>query len=263
MLRLLLLTLTCLPLLGAEPFLVAHRGASDDAPENTLPAFQLAWKQGANAIEGDFRLTNDGHIVCVHDDTTKRTGDRNLTVAKSSLADLRKIDAGSWKDPRWKDTKIPTLKEVLATIPDHGSLYLEIKCGSEIVPNLVTQLEKSTIRKDQITVICFSSNVIRAFKEAAPDRTASWLCSFEHKAGKTKPTYNSAFATLAAIKADGLSTNAWKGIDKPFISRVRKAGCSHHVWTVNDASIARKFLDLGTATITTDRPGALRKELNP
>lgn len=76
--------------LSAEPFIVAHRGASHDAPENTLAAFELAWEQGADAIEGDFHLTQDGHIVCLHDKDTKRTAGKKLVVGKSSLEELRK-----------------------------------------------------------------------------------------------------------------------------------------------------------------------------
>lgn len=263
MLRFFLAALACLPLLAAEPVLVAHRGASADAPENTLPAFNLAWKQGANAIEGDFHLTSDGHIVCIHDKDTKRTGNRKLTVAESTLAELRKLDAGSWKAPRWSGTRIPTLTEVINTIPEDRFFFLEVKCGPEIVPSLLTTLDASPLRKDQVTVISFNSKVIHAFKTAAPDRPASWLCSFKEELGRTKPSYNSAFKTLASIKADGFSTNAWPAINADFLTRVHKAGCKHHVWTINDAPTARKFLTLGTTTVTTDRPGALRRELNP
>ncbi|MDP7286911.1 MAG: glycerophosphodiester phosphodiesterase family protein, partial [Phycisphaerae bacterium] len=71
--------------------IVAHRGASRDAPENTIAAFELAWKQGADAIEGDFYLTKDRRIVCIHDSSTKRTARANLSVAKSTLAELRKL----------------------------------------------------------------------------------------------------------------------------------------------------------------------------
>ena len=70
----------------AKPLIVAHRGASFEAPENTLPAFNLAWEQGADAIEGDFLLTKDGHIVCIHDRTTKRFCEEDLEVAKSTPA---------------------------------------------------------------------------------------------------------------------------------------------------------------------------------
>lgn len=88
--------------LSAEPVIVAHRGASHDAPENTLPAFELAWEQGADAIEGDFHLTRDGHIICLHDKDTKRTAGVKLVVKNSPLAELRKLDVGEWKDPRFK-----------------------------------------------------------------------------------------------------------------------------------------------------------------
>jgi len=71
-----------------KPLIVAHRGSSFDAPENTLPAFRLAWEQGADAIEGDFLLTKDNKIVCIHDKTTKRFSDQNLVVAESTLEQL-------------------------------------------------------------------------------------------------------------------------------------------------------------------------------
>jgi len=74
------------------PLIVAHRGASHDAPENTIPAFQLAWQQKADAIEGDFYLTRDNEIVCIHDRTTKRYSDRDLVVAESTLEELRQLD---------------------------------------------------------------------------------------------------------------------------------------------------------------------------
>lgn len=259
--RFFLALLACLPPLQGAPFLVAHRGASEANPENTLPAFELAWKQGANAIEGDFRLTRDGHIICLHDATTKRTSSRNLTVDRSTLEELRLLDVGTWKGPEWKGTRIPTLAEVLATVPKHGTLFLEVKCGPEIIPPLLAELDQCPLRIDQITLISFNTEVIRAYKIAAPKRPASWLCSFKKKLGRTKPTRAMVLDTLTTIKADGLSSNPWKAIDSTFLDQLRKLGCQHHVWTVNDAPTARHFLELGTTSITTDRPGLLRQEL--
>ncbi|MFV2065815.1 MAG: glycerophosphodiester phosphodiesterase family protein, partial [Pirellulales bacterium] len=97
--------------------IVGHRGASHDAPENTLAAFQLAWQRGADGVEGDFYLTSDGHIVCIHDADTERVAGEKLIVAESTLADLRQLDVGAWKGERWRGEKIPTLEEVLATVP--------------------------------------------------------------------------------------------------------------------------------------------------
>ena len=79
----------------AKPLIVAHRGSSFERPENTLPAFELAWEQGADAIEGDFLLTKDKQIVCIQDHSTKHLANRNLVVGESTLEELRELDVGS------------------------------------------------------------------------------------------------------------------------------------------------------------------------
>lgn len=81
--------------------IVAHRGASYDAPENTLAAFRLAFEKDADGIEGDFYLTSDNRIVCIHDSDTERVAGKKLIVAKSTLAELKQLDVGSWKDKKW------------------------------------------------------------------------------------------------------------------------------------------------------------------
>ncbi|NIL97886.1 MAG: hypothetical protein GTO53_09115, partial [Planctomycetales bacterium] len=129
--------------LAAEPLIVAHRGASGDAPENTIEAFQLAWQQGADAIEGDFHLSQDGQVVCIHDKDTQRTAGQALIVAESSLEDLRKLDVGSFFGPRYSGARIPTLAEVLATVPQGKKIYLDIKCGAAIVPPMLEQLKRA------------------------------------------------------------------------------------------------------------------------
>ena len=112
-----------------NPLVIAHRGSSAQAPENTLPAFQLAWAQGADGIEADFLLTKDGHIVCFHDKDTKRLAGRQLAVAAATLEELRQFDVGSiqpqaveralrsWKGDQYKGVRIPTIAEVFATVP--------------------------------------------------------------------------------------------------------------------------------------------------
>ena len=111
---------------GTRPIVIAHRGASHDAPENTLEAFRLAWEQGADAIEGDFRLTADRRIVCIHDATTARTGDRTLRVSRSRFDALRRVDVGAWKGARWRGASIPSLEEVLACVPAGKRLFIEL-----------------------------------------------------------------------------------------------------------------------------------------
>ncbi len=129
--------------------LIGHRGASFDAPENTLAAFRLAWEEGADGVEGDYRLTLDGEIVCLHDPTTRRTAGINLAVAKATLAQLRELDVGSWKGEQWAGEPIPTLREVIATVPPGKRLFIELKSGPEILLPLAAILAESGLPHEQ------------------------------------------------------------------------------------------------------------------
>ena len=177
----LLLTLFAGHLVLGKPLIVAHRGASFDAPENTLPAFELAWEQGADAIEGDFLLTIDNQIVCIHDKTTKRLAEQNLVVAESTLEQLKTLDVGSWKNKKYAGTQIPTISEVFATVPKGKIFFVEVKCGPEIIPYLIKEIKKSDLKMDQVRLICFNKEVIKVFKETVPDYKAFWLTGFKKR----------------------------------------------------------------------------------
>src|SRR4051812_13053462 len=115
----LLLVLTSMTFAADEPKVewIAHRGESYLAPENTLAAFKLTWELGgADAGETDIHLTRDNQLVISHDKDTKRTTGTELLIKDSTLAQLRALDAGSWKDPKYSGEKLPTLAEALATI---------------------------------------------------------------------------------------------------------------------------------------------------
>ncbi|BCX47264.1 glycerophosphoryl diester phosphodiesterase [Haloferula helveola] len=252
----------CLPLLShaAEPLIVAHRGASKAAPENTLPAFRLAWKLGADAIEGDFHLTKDKRIVCIHDADTKKVSSRNLVVSRSTLAELKELDVGSFHGEKFKGTRVPTLSEVVATVPDGKQIFIEIKCGPEIVPFLLKQLEASSLRHEQIVIISFKEEVIRQVKSQSPEYEAFWLCAFKtDKEGAVKPGVDEVLQKLAAIGADGLSSNS--RIAESFIEAVKAKGYQWHVWTVDDPDEARRMESLGVESITTNVPGLIRQSL--
>ena len=110
-----------------NPCVFAHRGASGDAPENTLSSFQLAVTQGAHAVELDAKLSQDGHIIVIHDRTLKRTTNGSGYVHKTKFDDLRKLDAGSWFDPQFSGEKIPTLEQVLEALKGRIGVNIEIK----------------------------------------------------------------------------------------------------------------------------------------
>ena len=131
-----------------------------------MPAFVLAWKQGADAIEGDFLLTKDNKIICIHDGSTKRLADRNLVVRQSTLKELHELDIGSWKHEKFKGTKIPTIAEVFTTIPKGRKIFVEVKCGPEIIPHLVQEIENSKLKTEQVVLICFKKEVVQDFKKS-------------------------------------------------------------------------------------------------
>jgi len=256
-----LLCFWSLSTLSAEVRIVAHRGASKEAPENTLPAFALAWEQGADAIEGDFHLTRDGHIVCLHDSNTKKVADRNLVVADSTLAALRTLDVGLSHGQAFRGTVIPTLSEVFATVPDRRLIYVEIKCGPEIVPRLLEEIEKSQLQRKQIVVISFQKGVIRRVEAKAPDLKTMWLSGFrKDQTGRITPTAAEVLATLRSIKADGFSSSK-DGVTKVLIDEIKRNGFEYHVWTVDDAATAKKFQRWGARSITTNVPGSLKAAL--
>jgi len=245
--------------------IVAHRGASFDAPENTLAAFNLAWEQGADAIEGDFFLTSDQQIVCIHDEKTKRTSGEERDVAKTTFDELRKLDVGRWKDPRFTGERIPTLSEVLATVPSPKKIYIEIKCGPEIVPFLPPVLKKSGLKPDQTIVISFNKQVIAETRRQIPEIEAYWLVGFrQNKETKVyEPSVDTIFQTAADIQTQGIDVQAHRElVNADFVKRLRDRKLGFHVWTVNEPVDALHFQKLGVDSITTDRPAFLRRELN-
>ena len=254
------LTLTFLLTLSlfAEPLIVAHRGASKQAPENTLPAFELAWKQGADAIEADFRLTKDGHVVCIHDANTKKTADKNLIIAKSTLSELKKLDFGLFKGEQFKGTRIPTIGEVFASIPKGKKIFIEIKSGPETVQPLLKAIKLSSLQPEQIALICFKEKILLDVKKHAPPLYTSWLCSLKKdKRGKMKPSLNSILKTIKACQIDGFSSS-YNQLNQEIIQTLQKQGTDCHVWTINDTRHAKKFVDWKINSITTDLPDKIK-----
>ena len=247
--------------LVGKPMVVAHRGASGEAPENTIPAFKLAWRQGADAIEGDFHLTKDGQVVGIHDANTKKVAAKNLVVKNTTLAELKKLDVGIKKGTAFENTSIPTIGEVFKTIPAKKKIYIEIKCGLEIIPPLLREVSKSQLEKEQIVFICFDAKIIGEVKMKAPHFKAYWLSDVkQNKDGSFTPSLEDSLVTLRKVKADGMSSSR-SGIDDEFISKLQMAGFEHHVWTVNEIKTAQWFANQGTLSVTTDFPGRIKGAL--
>ena len=250
---------------GYAQMIVGHRGASFDAPENTCAAFEEAWQQGADGVEGDFYITADQQIVCIHDKDTKRTAGKNLKVTSSRLDQLKQLDYGSWKGPKFKGESIPTFAEVAACIPPDKTFVIELKAGPEIVPLLVEQLKQSDLKHEQLLIIAFDSETIAKSKELLPDVRAHWLVGYKQdkKTGQWAPTLDTIAQTLGDCHADGLGTQGEPAVvTEEFVSELKKRGLREfHVWTIDDPDQARYFQKLGAIGITTNRPALIREAI--
>ncbi|UCD49477.1 MAG: glycerophosphodiester phosphodiesterase [Phycisphaerales bacterium] len=241
--------------------LIAHRGASYLAPENTVASAKLAWDKKADAVEVDIYRAQDGKVVVIHDKTTKRTGGEELEVATSTAEQLRQLDVGSFKSQTYAGERIPLLEEIIATLPPQRRLFVEIKCGPEVLWPLQTVIDASG-KRDQIVIIGFGLDTVKASKKLMPDLPTYWLVGTK-KDEETEawiPHSATLIDDITGTGLDGLNVH-WAGVTKDFAQDVRDAGLGLYVWTVNDPVEAARLAKLGVAGITTDRPGWLRSQL--
>jgi len=243
--------------------IVAHRGASARAPENTLEAFKLAWQLGADAIEGDFRLTRDKRIVCIHDATTQRVASKNLKVESTDSAQLRELDVGIGFSPEFRGARIPYFEEVVATVPDGKQIVIEIKGGTRIVPHLIEALEKSPLRKSQVFLICFNRTVLKQLKRADPAYKTGLLIRFRPRGDRRLgPGINEILNLARETGCDAINAEAHPSLSETFVRTLRTHGYGVHVWTVDSPEQAAILCRHGAESITTNKPGLIRRHLD-
>ncbi len=253
--------------------IIGHRGASFDAPENSLSSMKLAWKQGADGIETDIHLSKDGKMVVMHDYDTKRTGGVDKKIADSTWAELQTVDIGKWKGEQFAGEKIPTLESFFETIPSGKCIFTEIKLkdtvkGAEfekakaILNELETAMSASGKKPKQLRIITFHYEMAKAAKAQFPKHPVYWLSGYtkDKKTGKF-PEIDELIQKAKEANLDGLDLNSNFPIDKNFVKKVHKAGLKLYTWTVDDPEVARAEKKAGVDGITTNRPGFLRAEL--
>lgn len=248
---------------GIPVEIIAHRGASFDAPENTLASVRLAWEQDADAVEIDVYLSRDGQVVAIHDKTPKRYGGPDRPVAEMTWDELRSLDVGAWKAPQWKGERIPLLEEILPTIPERKRLFIEIKAGPEILPELKRVLAEAKRPARQTAIIGFSAETMRAARETLPDLQIYWIVRLkaEQEAAVWERDVHELIAKAREIDVHGVDLGGSERIDAAFIEALKVANIPWYVWTINDPKEAERLCRLGCWGITTDRPGFLRREL--
>jgi len=229
------------------PEITAHRGASFHAPENTLAAYKLAWEVDSDAVEIDIYKTKDGRIIAMHDGSTARTTGVDMKIAESTFEELRALDAGSWKGSQYKGEKIPSLEEILSTVPDGKRLLIEIKVDG-IVPDFLKVIDASGISPEKISVISFHQQAMRDIKAHRPSLQAYWLCC---------PGPGNADELIEIAKSlgvDGVDALASKELDEDLVRRFRELGMQVYCWTVDDNETALRMAKLEVDGITTNKP---------
>src|SRR6266496_5116494 len=243
--------------------IIAHRGASRDAPENTLAAIRLAWQQAADAVEVDVQLSRDGKLVVIHDDNTRRSGGFARKVSAQTLDELRKLDVGRWKGKRWAGEKIPTVAEVLETVPDGKRLFVELKCGSDGILEFKREAKAAGKRPESIVAIGFSRETMRQLKADMPALEVCWISKLRRhwRTGRWLPAAGRLIAAAQEIGVDGLDLDARSPVNSALVEKLGAAGLKVYVWTVDSPAKAGKLVAAGVDGITTNRPGWLREKL--
>ncbi|GAA2731627.1 glycerophosphodiester phosphodiesterase [Streptomyces nogalater] len=262
---------------------VAHRGASEDAPEHTLAAYRKAVEDGADALECDVRLTADGHLVCVHDRRVNRTSNGRGAVSALELADLAALDFGSWKtreawhgrdeEPDWEHrpedreaTSVLTLERLLELVSDAGrrvELAIETKhptrWAGQVEERLLTLLNRfglaapASAAESPVRIMSFSARSLHRVRAAAPTLPTVYLMQF------VSPRLRDG-RLPAGVGIAGPSIRILRG-HPSYVERLRRAGHQVHVWTVNEPEDVDLCVELGVDAIITNRPRAVLRRL--
>ncbi|MBF2053992.1 MAG: hypothetical protein IGS03_11090 [Candidatus Sericytochromatia bacterium] len=259
------------PLTAAgEIWVIAHRGASKEAPENTLPAFQLAMDQGADMIELDVKTTKDGQIVIFHDRFLRRTTNGEGRIENQTLDQLKALDAGSWFDPvRFANERIPTLREVLELTAGKIMLNLEIKKGAFSRENdhferhLIALLEEYEMVPHTL-VSSFSTLPLIRIKEQAPRLSTALLYGDTIRTNLRPkiPIYGyQAYQLVLRTRADALTVRR-NLVTRAFLKRSKETGVRIFTFTVDSPKQMKRMIKRQLNGIITNTPDKLHHWLH-
>lgn len=260
----------------STPLVIAHRGASIDAPEHTLAAYRAAIEQGADGLECDVRLTSDGHLVCVHDRRVDRTTNSRGVVSTLELTDLESLDFAARhgrptdgtraEEPDQDRSRVLTLATLLELVVDAGrrvDLTIETKHPTRyaglVERNLVDLLRRHGLSaphgaaRAQVAVMSFSWLGLRRVRSLAPRLPTVLLMErvpLRFRDGTLPAGVGIAGPSIEIVRAH-----------PSYVRRVQQRGHRVYVWTVNDKADVRRCAEAGVDAIITDRPVATRSLL--
>lgn len=236
---------------GAAPIVTAHRGYSTAAPENTLPAFQLAIDHHSDRAELDVQMTKDGVVMVTHDTSLRRCTGRNANIYDLTFAQVRELDAGRWFSARYAGTQIPTLEEVLDLCKEKIQLNIEIK------PNAATpELEAETVRiirekgfEKDCVITSQSYETLCKAKELDPEIETGYILALG-----VGTYYDLPAADFFSVESTFITSG--------MVQQIHLRGKTVSAWTVNRAEDTRDLLSLGVDDVITDKPEMVQDLLN-
>lgn len=279
------------PWLGKGPLNIAHQGGEIEAPSDTLYAFKTAVDKGADVLELDVHITNDGHVVAIHDETVDRTTNGSGSIETKSLAQVKQLDAAHWFVPNVgtthsrpdseytlrgiatggkpapegfdaNDFTIPTLAEVLATFPG-VPVNVELKPTTQKTGPLelaVAEVIRAHDAEQDVIVVSFLDHSLTLFKAIAPEiptaaatanAAAFWASSQGRLPGAPNPSH---VALQVPIVFNGVPV-----VNQDFVTDAQSNGLAVHVWTINSRAEMEMLLDYGVEGIMTDKPTLLEQ----
>lgn len=238
----------------AAPLVIAHRGASYRAPENTLPAFELAVRLGADAVELDAKLSRDGRVVAFHDQTLERTtGERGRPGARTA-AELRRLDAGQWMGPSFRGTGVPEVRDVLDLVARNLLVNIELTDYAADQGSLAEQvvaLVREMRVQARVLISSFDSSALNRVKRIAPEIPIAHLFG---------PTWLSVRDLVRRRAAQALASHLHVSlVRRRSVAAAQWAGRRLHVYTVDEPETIARLRSWGVDGVITNAPDLARR----
>lgn len=235
--------------------LLGHRGAAAEAPANTVPAFKRAMEVGADGVELDVHLTRDGHVVVIHDETVTSVTGMPGRIREMTLAEIQRLDAGSYFGPQFAGTRIPTLDEALDAVGPQAVVNIEIKgtaIASEGLEREVVRIVRAHGMSERVIISSFNPFRLWRIRYLAPELPRGML----H--GPNTPPYVRDLWFLPVVQPDALHPH-YTMVNAAYMKRAHQWAVRVNVWTVDDPAEARRLVELGVDSIITNDPARLRE----
>jgi len=244
--------------------IIAHRGSSYHAPENTISSAKLAMEENADALELDIHLTKDNQLVVIHDSNIKRTSGIDKNVTDLTLQELKQYNFGLWKNKKWENERIPKLEELFNIVPKSKTVFVEIKSGPECLVEIKQLIVDGKIQESQMVLMDFNLDTVLKAKLMFPNVEVLWLYEFEMlSTPKAKRILlDNILKTAVENKIDGLNIENIKQLDSAFIKKVHDNSLKCYCWTVDNCKRAKYLMDSGIDGIATNKPGWMKLKLN-